>query len=104
MVRAVRPTPVVIPSFNPKPWVFVVANVTVGTVQQKAVLTNLGNAQAVMTGQITDPSLFEPGFTQALINALALAFQKALKPEAQDVKDRASEEQATIAVADARRG
>ena len=46
----------------------------------KVILSNLAGALAVYTGQITDMTTFEPGFTQALVaglkNGLALAAQR----------------------------
>lgn len=102
LLRAVRPVPFVIPEFDPKPHIFVLGNDTV--TNEQVILTNLANAQAVYTGQVTDMTQWEPGFVQALVAALALQFQKALVPEANAVKERAGEEQSDVVMADARRG
>src|SRR5271167_2012719 len=79
MVRSVRPAPFVLPDFDPKPWVFQPANDAATGLP--TILTNLANANAVVTGQIINPTLFEPGFVQALVSALALQLQKALMPD-----------------------
>jgi hypothetical protein len=104
MVRAVRPTPFIIPDFDPKPSVFVVANDPSVSPVSKVILTNLAGAQAVITGKIVDPSIYDAGFTDSFVAALALRLQEALAADAQQVKDRAAEEQSSVAVADARRG
>ncbi|MEO6779421.1 MAG: hypothetical protein ABI196_00615 [Bradyrhizobium sp.] len=104
MVRALRGVPFIIPDFDPKPRNFVIANdASLGTTS-KVILTNLAGAQAVITGRIVDPTIFDPGFTEALVSALALRLQEALSPDAQQVKDRAAEEQSSAMIADARRG
>jgi hypothetical protein len=101
-VRALRPTPAVIPEFMPRPYNFVLGNDT--ATGQKVILTNLINAQAVITGQITDPSQMDPKFITALVDALALQFQKALVPAEPAVRDRAAEAGNAENAADTRRG
>lgn len=70
-VRAVRPTPIFIPELDPQPNIFVVADDYTLAPPTKVILTNLVNAVAVYTGQITEPATWEPMFTEALIDALA---------------------------------
>ena len=103
-VRAVRPTPAVIPEMAPRPNIFVVADDPSLATPAQVILTNLVNAQAVFTGQVTNISAMEPMFIEGLIAALALKFQEALSPDANAVKDRATEAQVEVAMADERRG
>lgn len=66
-LRALRNPNGFIPNFDPKPIVWRIANDTISGVQQKVILCNLSNALAVYTGQVTDPTLWEVGFGDALI-------------------------------------
>lgn len=70
-LRSLRPSITPVPNFDPAPSVFRIANDTVANVQQKVILTNSETAVAVYTGQVTDPTLWEPSFTDALIEDLA---------------------------------
>jgi hypothetical protein len=103
-IRSVRPTPIIMPEFDPRPHIFVLANDNSLNPPAKVVLTNLANAQAVITGQITDPLSYEAGFTDALVAALALRLQEALSPDATAIKDRAAEAQTEMVMANERRG
>jgi len=103
-VRSVRPTPIIIPELTPRPNVFVVADDPSLTTPAQVILTNLARAQVVFTGQITNISAMEPMFIEGLIAALALKFQEALSPDANAVKDRATEAQVDVGMADERRG
>lgn len=84
------------PNFDPKPVLFDEANDNAYTPAQKVILANLPNAICVYTGRITDPTTFKPGFTEALISALArrlapaLADLNAERLEAQDEAASAS--------------
>lgn len=102
-VRSVRPTPVMIPEFDPKPNIFVAANDA--ALGQKVVLTNLANATAVITRQLTDPAQWDDAnFVEALVDALAVQFQQAFAGDPNMVKLRAVQEQIAEGVADTRRG
>ncbi len=85
-VRAVRPTPIFIPEFSPRPYVFNVANDD--AIGQKVILTNAPNAIAVYTGQIFNLWQWEPAFIEALVSALAAKFQEALMPSLEASKER----------------
>lgn len=77
-LRSLRGNASLIPQFDPKPTVFRIANDTVTSVQQKVILCNKENAVAVYTGQITDPTLWEPSFMEAFIDDLGVALALAL--------------------------
>lgn len=74
-VRSVRPVPPILPEYNPQPNIFVTAFDTV--LRTKVVLTNLPDAQAMITGRVTDPNEWlDSNFTEALVDALAVQFEK----------------------------
>jgi|SRR6202167_2323494 len=104
LIRSVRPTPAVIPEFDPQPNVFVLGNDASLSVPTKVILTNLPYAQAVFTAQITDPTQWQVSFVEALIAALATRFQLALAPSAEANKEREQEEAQEGAMAVPRRG
>lgn len=89
-LRALRGTPIFIPEFDPKPVEFRIANDNSLMPPAKVVLSNLSNAIMVYTGRVTDPTTWEPDFTESLIAALgrrlapSLANLDAEKIEAQD--------------------
>lgn len=69
-VRALRPTPLFLPNFDPSPNVFSIANDNTYTPGQRVILTDLENAVAVYTGQITNPLVMPPDFIESLIETL----------------------------------
>lgn len=71
-LRSIRPMNPVLPVFDPAPQTFRIADDnSLTTSNTKVILTNLANAYAVYTGQITDPSLWDEGFTEAMVASLA---------------------------------
>jgi hypothetical protein len=104
-MRSVRPTPLLIPEYDPVPNIFVIADDTALAPPAKVVLTNLRAALAVFTGQVTDMTQWEPMFTEALVEALARRFAEALAGENADaLKLQLGIEQATEGAADLVRG
>ena len=102
-LRSVRPTPIIIPEYDPQPNVFTEANdLTVSPT--KVVLTNLRNALAVFTGQINDPSQWEPTFTEALVEGLSRRLAEGLGANTDSVKTQFQIAQAAEAKADRIRG
>lgn len=89
-IRSLKSSTPMIPNFDPKPVTWRVANDTVAAVQQKVILTHKAAAAACYTAQVTDPALWEVGFTDALIEDLARRMAPALvgfdaeKAEAQE--------------------
>jgi hypothetical protein len=104
MIRSVRPTPIVMPEYDPQPNVFVLGNDNSLSPPAKVILTNLAGAQAVYTAQVTDPTQWNVQFTEALVSALATRFQLALAPSAEADKDREQEEAQETTIAVPRRG
>jgi hypothetical protein len=87
----------------PKPNVFQITNDDSLDPPRKVILCNVGRALLIYTGRITDPTLWEPLFTEAVAAALArrltvaLGDPRLLQAEAQD-------EQAETALADMKQG
>ena len=76
-IRALRPTPLFIPELLPRVNDF--AQAYDDALQAKVVLTNLANALAVITRQVTNPAEWQDNdFIEALINRLAVLFVKQL--------------------------
>ena len=90
-VRSVRPTPIIIPEYDPQPNRFVTAIDNALSPPAKVVLCNLAHAQAVITGQVNDLSIWDAGAIEELIDALAVPLGKALAPEAQYDQERLKE-------------
>lgn len=63
---------------NPTPSLWKVATLTVAGSETKVVLSQVPNATIIYTRQITNPLIWDTGFTQALIVDLALAVDLAL--------------------------
>jgi hypothetical protein len=103
LVRSVRPTPIIMPEYDPQPHVFVLADDATVT-PAKVILTNLANAQAVFTGQIIDPTQWNASFTEAFVDALAMLFQAALGPSPDADKERMEQEAQAVGMAVGRRG
>jgi hypothetical protein len=101
----VRPTPVLIPEYDPSPNIFVVADDTaLMPAPAKVVLTNLANALAVYTGQVTDMTQWEPMFTEAMVEALARRMGQAMEVAAEQTKLQFELEQGAVGAADLVRG
>lgn len=102
-VRALRPTPSLIPEYSPRPYVFVAAYDA--ALAQKVVLANLSGALAVITARVTDPNEWQDSnFIDALIDRLASEFTKAFDEQIDKTVFAAREARAAEIQADARRG
>jgi len=73
-LKAIHPQPSMIFDLDPKPATWRVDNDNslvdrngAATVQKKVILSNTKNAVATYIGQVTDPQLWEPGFTKVMI-------------------------------------
>lgn len=77
-LRAVRPAPIFVPTYDPRPWAFRIANDNYFTPPQRVILTNLQDAIAVYSGRVTDLTTMPPDFVEALIEALAQPLAAAL--------------------------
>lgn len=103
-IRSLLPTPIFIPVFTPNFTRFVTAQDSVSG--EKVVLTNLYLPLAVMTGQVNDPNEWkDSNFTEALIDALAVQFEKHV-PEGDVNKIQLAERDAgqSMEIASQRRG
>lgn len=70
-LRSIRDPTRLIPSFDPKPFVFRLANDTVNGTQQRVILCNLLNAIGVYTADVTDPTLWNASFQTAMVDTLS---------------------------------
>jgi hypothetical protein len=71
-LRSIRPQNPVLPVFDPAPQTFRIADDnTLTSSNTKVILTNLASAYAVYTGQVTNPALWDDGFTDAMITGLS---------------------------------
>jgi len=103
MVRSVRPTPVALPERNVFPNIFVVGSDTASG--SLVVLTNLLNAQATITGRVTNPAAWnDAGFLDALIEALAVEFERQFAQEQNPVQTADRDAEGATMIADMRRG
>jgi hypothetical protein len=86
-VRSVRPVPAVTPEYAPRFNAFVEAYDS--DLAQKVILTNLPDAQAVITLQVMDPNEWQdPMFTEAVIAALAAGIERSLRDPADQAAQR----------------
>lgn len=103
-VRAVRPTPALLTQFDPSSNVFTISYDNTLATPAPVILTNLSNAQAVFTAQVTDPDQWTKGYSNALYDLLAVRFQQALAPDANMEKLKLAEQAQGAAEARARQG
>ena len=103
-VRAVRPTPSLLSQYDPSPNVFALAYDNTLATPSPVILTNLINANAVFTAQVTDPDQWTAGYANALYDKLAVRFQQALAPDANMEKLKLAEEAQGAAEGRARQG
>jgi hypothetical protein len=102
-VRAVKPVPLFVVNFDPQPNRFFLANDNYFTPTQKVILCDVPNANLVYTGQVTDPTVWEPGF----IEALAAALGRRLVPSLMGlnaIQPAAADEQQSLAIASVEQG
>lgn len=102
-VRAIKPAPIFVQDFDPKPVVFRIANDDTFTPSQKVILCNVPNAICIYTAQVTDPTVWEPLFIETL--AAALARRMAVGLSGPDMaKAEAADEQVEMGAATASQG
>ncbi len=77
-LRAVKPTPIFIPSYDPQPNVWAIDNDNSFNPPQRVILCNVENAICVYSGRVTDPTTWPSDFTEALIDALGESLGPAL--------------------------
>lgn len=102
-IRSIRSSAVVIPEFTPMFTRFTTADDTITLA--KVVLTNLPNAMANITGRVTDPNAWQDSnFSEALIDALAVQYQKWLPLDPNKIQMSEGDTQRAIAIAQDRPG
>jgi hypothetical protein len=69
-VRAVKPVPLFVQNYDPRPVVFAVENDNYFTPGRKVILCDVPSAMLVYTGRVTDPTVWEPDFAEAFCDAL----------------------------------
>lgn len=102
-IRSLRPTPILLPEFAPMYTRFVVASDAVTS--DKVVLTNAYSPIAVFTAQVNDPAEWQDAiFTEALIDALAVQFEKRFGQDLNSVQLAERDAVQTAMLADQRMG
>jgi hypothetical protein len=92
-------------NFDPTPNIFDTPNDPNLSTPAKVVVTNISNAVATFTAQVTDPAQWaDAQFVESMVDRMALRFQEALNPELNAVKARATEGQIDEARAQDNRG
>lgn len=102
-VRTIKAAPLMIPNFDPKPVLFDEANDTAFNPPQKVILCNVANAILVYTGRVTDPTTWRPGFSEAMIAAMARRLAVGLGG-LELLKAEAGEEASALAIGSGERG
>jgi hypothetical protein len=90
-LRALRPGKV-IPEYDPVAVEFRIVNDSGYTPARRVILTNLASAICVYTGQVTDPTTWDAGFTEAMIAALARRLAPELAGQQEAEKPKLQEE------------
>lgn len=73
-VRALKPVPIFIPNFDPQPNVWEIGNdntFSTPPTSRKVIFCFVAQTALTYTGQVTDPSLWEADFTEAMAATLA---------------------------------
>lgn len=102
-VRAIKPTPIFIPDYDPQPFVYSVANDNAYTPARKVILTMIPAALLVYTGQVTDPLTWESDFNELFIDALGRRLAPSLA-SLDVMKIQAGAEAKSMAVAEDNQG
>jgi hypothetical protein len=92
-------------ALNPQPNLFTIGSdfpTTTSTTASKVILCNIQSALATYTAQVTDPNQWEPGFTEAMVSALAKKFTVELAKEIQILSQREKDSDAAEAMAQTR--
>ncbi len=113
-LRALMTTPLGMFDLDPRPATWRIDNDLLPVVSgnplaaagpaQKVILSNTAGAIAVYRRRVTNPALWEPGFTQLLVDALAKGLAIALQQNLQLGQAAAQQEGQTAQIADMHRG
>ena len=102
-VRAVKPTPIFLPEFDPQPHVFSLANDSSLSPAAKVILCNVPGAMLVYTRQVTDPTQWKPDFVEEIAAALGRRLSAQLM-NLDVTKLEAGDEQASMSIAESQEG
>jgi hypothetical protein len=102
-VRSIKAIPLFVMNFDPHPNVFTIENDNYYVPSRKVILCNVPNAMAVITGQVTDPRLWEVDFTEAFAAELGRRLAPVLA-NLDVAKFAAADAAQATATADAREG
>jgi hypothetical protein len=69
-IRSIKPVPLFVQNYDPRPNVFAVENDNNYNPPQKVILCDVQSAMAVYTGRVTDPTTWEADFAEEFIDAL----------------------------------
>ena len=69
-IRSIKAVPLFLPNMDPQPVTFTEANDTVAPATGQVILCNVANAVLTYSGQVTDPTAWEPDFVEALSAAI----------------------------------
>lgn len=105
-LRAIIPMPGLMPDLDPRPAVWRVDNDPTPIVsgdppvasgpEAKVIFTNVTNAMAVYRSRVTNPAIFDPGFTAALVALLGKRFAVAFGADVNAQREDSAEAAATI--------
>lgn len=70
-IRSVKSVPLFVPNFDPQPQLYTEANDNALAPPAQVILCNIAAAVLTYTGQVTDPTNWEPDFVEAFAAALA---------------------------------
>lgn len=101
-IRAVKPQPLFLFNPAPQPYLFNVYNDNATEAAAKTILCNIGDAIAVYTGQVLDPSQMEPDFIEAFAAALGRRMSPLLIPSS--AQNAAQDEMISSKIAEREQG
>ncbi len=102
-VRAVKPTPIFIPDYDPQPFVYATPNDNSYTPARRVICTMIPASLLVYTGQVTDLTTWDADFTELFVDALGRRLAPSLA-SLDVMKIQAQLEVADMGVAEANQG
>jgi hypothetical protein len=75
---SVRPPPIFVPSYDPRPVSFRISNDNYYTPAKRVILTNIADAICTFTGRVIDPTTWPPDFAEILVETLGKLLAPAL--------------------------
>lgn len=103
-VRAVKPSAMFVPNFQPAYHPFAIANDSAYTPARRVIVSNVADALLIYTAQVTNPATWPPDFTEAFAAALGQRLSPGLMKSLDMMKVEAADEAAETAQAEKRSG